>query len=92
MSFISLKVSGGVSIILEAYIKGDSASVLTIVIFPLIDCDLCFQILGKFVRVAIFWFEVEVKIVFMVISYIYISRVSRRCFYPGQVMWVVVRC
>ncbi len=34
MSFISLKASGGVLIILEAYIKGDSARVLTIVIFP----------------------------------------------------------
>ncbi len=68
MSFISLMASGGVSIILEAYIKGDSARVLTIVIFPLIDSDRCFQILSKFLRLSS-WLLV-----------IYIPRVSRGVF------------
>ncbi len=44
ISFISFKASGGVSIILDMYIKGDRARVVILVIFPLIASVLCFQI------------------------------------------------
>ncbi len=48
ISFVSFKISGGVSIKLEVYIRGESARVLTIVILPLIDKVLCFHMINVF--------------------------------------------
>ncbi len=53
MSFISFRASGGVSIRLDTYMRGDSARVFTIVILPLIIKVHCFQICTRFLKVAI---------------------------------------
>ncbi len=48
MLFISFKASGGGhSIRFDTYMSGDSARLLTVVSFPLMDRYLCFQILSK---------------------------------------------
>ncbi len=52
MSLISFRASGGVSIRLDTYMRGDSARVFTIVILPLIVKVCCFQICSRFVKLA----------------------------------------
>ncbi len=47
---------------LEAYIKGGSVRVLTIVIFLLIDSDHCFKILSNFLRIANFGFKLKLRL------------------------------
>ncbi len=51
ISFVSFKMSGGVSIKLEEYIMGERDRVLTILILPLIDKGLCFQMFNVFRRI-----------------------------------------